>query len=88
MATDAQTEMTPAELLHYYLGMRLQSGGRKLPVRQILAEFPEYLRQREKMRGMIQAADEDIAAGRCGPLDLDTVINEVIGELAAKGITE
>jgi len=88
MATDAKSEMTAAELLHFYVGMRLESHGRKLPIGQLLADFPEYLRQRKKMRGMIQEADDAIDADRCGPLDLEKTINEVVNELAARGIFE
>ncbi|MEX2310074.1 MAG: hypothetical protein WD738_21055 [Pirellulales bacterium] len=88
MATDAKSEMTTAELLHFYMGLRLQQGDRKVPVQQILADFPEYLRQRETMRGMIREAEEAIAGGRSGPLDLEQAINEVVRDLAAEGITE
>jgi hypothetical protein len=88
MATEAKSEMTTAELLHFYMGLRLQQGDRKVPVQQILADFPEYLRQRESMRGMIREAEEAIAEGRSGPLDVEQSIQEVIQELAAEGITE
>lgn len=88
MATDAKTEMTEAELLHFYLELRLQKGDRKVPIVQILADFPDYLRQRESMRTMIREADDAIAAGRSGPLDLEQAINEVVQNLAAEGIAE
>jgi hypothetical protein len=88
MATAATTEMTEAELLHFYLGLRLQKGDRTLPVDQILAGFPEYLRQRDSMRGMIREAADSISAGSSGPLDLDQTIDEVVQDLAAEGITE
>ncbi len=41
MATEAKTEMTEAELLHFYVGLRLQNDGRQLSVQQVLADFPE-----------------------------------------------
>jgi hypothetical protein len=88
MATDAKTEMTEAELLQFYLGIRLQKGDRTVPVDQLLADFPEYLRQRDDMRGMIREADEAIAAGRSGPLDIEGAISEVVQDLAGEGITE
>jgi hypothetical protein len=88
MATVEKTEMTRAELLHFYLGLRLQKGDRNLTVEQILADFPEYCRQRDAVRGMIHDADRAIAAGRSAPLDLDQTITEVTQELAAEGITE
>lgn len=88
MATDAKAEMTNAELLHFYLGLRLQKGDGRLPIREILADFPEYLRQRDQMRGMIRAAEDAIAAGRSGPLGIEQAIDEVIEDLAAQGITE
>jgi hypothetical protein len=37
---------------------------------------------------MIREADDGIAAGRSGPLDLEQAIHEVVVELAAKGISE
>jgi len=88
MSTDVKPEMTAAELLHFYMGMRLQKGDSELPIKQILAEFPEYLRQRDAMRGMIREAEDAIAAGRAGPLEIEQVIQEVIQDLAAEGITE
>lgn len=88
MATDATSEMTRAELLHFYLEKRLQQGDRNLPLDQILGDFPEYLRQRDAMRGLIHEADAAIAAGRSSPLDVELAIREVIEELAAEGITE
>ena len=88
MATDAKAEMTTAELLHFYMGMRLEKGDRSVPIQQILADFPEYLRQRHAMRGLISEAEEAIAAGRSGPLDIEQAIQEVIQELTAEGVTE
>jgi hypothetical protein len=87
MATDAKSEMTDGELLHFYVGLRLQND-RNLPIQQILKEFPEYLRQRQAMRGMIREAEDAISTGGSGPLDIDQAIREVIEELAAEGITE
>jgi hypothetical protein len=88
MATDAKADMTDAELLHFYMGLRLQNGDRTLPIKQILADFPEYLRQRDVMRGMIAEAEQAIADGRSGPLDVEQAIQEVLQEFAAEGITE
>ena len=88
MATDAKAEMTETELLHFYLGLRLQNGDGKVPIKQVLAEFPEYLRQRKTLRGMIRAAEEGIAAGHSRSLDIEQAISEVVQELAAEGITE
>jgi hypothetical protein len=88
MATAEKTEMTEAELLHFYLGLRLQNGDRGLSVEQIMTDFSEYLRQRNIMRAMIRDADEAIAAGSSGPLDLERTIEEVVQDLAAEGITE
>jgi hypothetical protein len=88
MATDATLEMNVTELLHFYLGLRLQKGEGQLPIKQLLAEFPDYLRQRNALRGLIGEADEALAEGRSGPLDLELAIREVIQELAAEGITD
>jgi hypothetical protein len=88
MATDAKSEMTTAELLHFYVGMRLEKGDRQVPIQEILADFPEYMRQRERMRDMIRVADESLESGRSEPFDLEQAIQEVVRELAAEGITE
>jgi hypothetical protein len=88
MATDATSEMTTAELLHFYVGLRLKQGDRKVPIQSILADFPRYLQQRDSMRAMIGEAEDAIAAGRSGPLDVEQTINEVLRDLAAEGITE
>ncbi len=88
MATDAKNEMTDAELLDFYLGMRLQKGDRDVPVEHILTGFTQYLRERQVMQGMIREADDGITAGRSGPLDLEQAIREVVQELAARGISE
>jgi ribosomal 50S subunit-associated protein YjgA (DUF615 family) len=88
MATDAKAEMSAAELLHFYLGLRLQKGDGQLPIRQILAEFPDYLRQRDAMRGLVREAENAIAAGRSGPLNIEQAIHEVIQELSAEGISD
>jgi hypothetical protein len=85
MSTNAKTEMTGGELLHFYVGLRLQKN-RNVPVQQILKDFPEYLRQRRTVRDMIVEADQAIVAGRSGPLDLYQAINEVVQDLAAEGI--
>jgi hypothetical protein len=87
MATDAQADMTQAELLRFYLDLRLQQGERDIPLAMLLADFPEYLRQREVMRGLIREADDAMAGGRSGPLDVEKAINDVIRDLAAEGIT-
>lgn len=88
MATVEKAQMTEAELLHFYLGLRLQKGDRKVPLDQILTDFPEYLRQREMMCAMIRESEDAVALGKCGPLDLERVIDEVVHDLATEGITE
>jgi hypothetical protein len=86
MATDSKTEMTTSELLQFYIGLCLERD-RNVPVEQILKDFPEYLRERRTMRNMIRDAEESIAAGRSGPLDLEKAIDEVVRDLAAEGHT-
>ena len=88
MATDAKSDMTDAELLDFYVGMRLQRGDRDVPIEQLLAGFSMYLRERRQMQSMIREADDAIAAGRSGPLDLEQAIREVVQELAVKRISE
>jgi hypothetical protein len=88
MATELTTHVTDAELLYQYLGKRLASGGRQEPLDQLLAEFAEYRRELEKIRGMLREALESSARGESGPLDLDALFARADQRLNDEGIID
>ena len=88
MATDQSTCLTEAELLYQYLGRRLENGGRKEPIPQLLADFAEYRRQLEEFRATLREAVAQSERGESGPLDLEEVIRRGRERLAAKGMTD
>ncbi len=88
MATDAKTEMTETELLHFYLGLRLERGKRDGTLDEVLAEFSEYLCQRDKVRALIQEAEESSARGESRSLDFDAFWQRMDTKFDADGIPE
>lgn len=85
MATELPTlGVTDAELLHQYLGRRLDAGARGEPVDRLLADFAEYRRQLEELRASLSRA----AQGEFGPLDVDDVIRRGRERMAAEGIVD
>ena len=80
--------MTEAELLHFYLGMRLEKGGRKEPVEKLLADFGEYRRELEEFRATLREAEAQCDRGEARPLDLDALFERVDRRLAQEGIPE
>jgi hypothetical protein len=80
--------MTEAELLHFYLGMRLEKGGRKELVEKLLADFGEYRRELEEFRATLREAEAQCDRGEARPLDLDALFERVDRRLAQEGIPE
>lgn len=89
MATDLSTDaLTEAELLHLYLGQRLERGGRHEPVDRLLAEFAEYRRELEQLCASLREAEASSARGESRPLDLEALFARVDKRLEADGIPE
>jgi hypothetical protein len=88
MATDNIPSLTEVELLHSFIGTRLDSGHRDDSVEQTLADFAEYRRQLEEFRATLREAEAQSARGESKPLDVDDVIRRGRERLAAKGITD
>jgi hypothetical protein len=88
MATVDKTEMTEAELFQCYLELRLQKGDRKVPIDQLLSDFPKYLQQLSVMRAKVQEAVEASGAGRSGPLNWDAFEARLRHRLAEAGIRD
>lgn len=86
MATDLPTlGVTDAELLHQYLGQRLDAGARREPVDRLLADFAEYRRQLEELRASLREAEAASARAESRPLDLDTLFARVDARLEGGG---
>jgi hypothetical protein len=88
MTPDLSATLTDPELLHQYLGRRLDNGRRNEPLDRLLADFAEYRRQLEKLRGMIREAEESSARGDSRPLDVEDVIRRGRERMAAEGIID
>ena len=88
MATNVSTQMTEAELLHFYLGMRLEKGGRKEPVEKLLADFGEYRRELEEFRATLREAEAQCDRGEARPLDLDALFERAHSRIAQEGISK
>ena len=88
MATDDSPSLTEVELLHSFIGERLDRGHRDETVEQTLAEFAEYRRQLEDMRASIREAIAQSERGESKPLDVEDVIRRGRERLASKGIKD
>jgi hypothetical protein len=88
MRPELSVTLTDPELLHQYLGRRLDNGGRNEPLDRLLADFAEYRRQLEKLRGMVREAEESSARGESRPLDVEDVIRRGRERMAAEGIID
>jgi hypothetical protein len=88
MATNLSTQMTEAELLLFYLGMRLEKGGRKEPVDKLLADFAEYRRELDQFRATLREAEAQCDRGEARPLDLDDIFARADRILDEEGIPE
>ncbi len=65
--SDAKTEMTEAELLHFYLELRFGKGQHNGSLDDVMAGFAEYRRQLAKVRELIAEGLESSAreGARC-----------------------
>ncbi len=80
--------LTEAELLHFYLGLRLGKGDRKEPVDRLLADFAEYRRELEVLRASLREAEASSARGESRPLDVEDVIRRGRERMAREGIVD
>jgi hypothetical protein len=88
MAADNTLPPTDVELLHSFLGTRINSGHRDDSVEQVLADFAEYRRQLTELRASLREAEAQSARGESKPLDVEDVIRRGRERLASKGITD
>ena len=88
MATDNSSPFTEVELLHDFIGARLNSGARDVSVAQVLADFAEYRRQLDELRATLREAEAQSARGESKPLDLEALFARVDKRLEQEGIPE
>jgi hypothetical protein len=88
MATDMPHVPTEVELLHNYLGQRLQDDGGDLSLDAALSGFQEYYRQLRDLRNKVRQADDSLARGQGRPLDVEAIIGRVRKRLADQGVTD
>ena len=88
MATDNSIPLTEVELLHSFIGTRLDNGHREDSVDKTLADFAEYRRQLEEFRATLREAEAQSARGESKPLDLEALFARADRRLEQEGIPE
>ena len=88
MATDMPNVPTEVELLHSYLGQRLQDDGGNLSLDAAFSGFQDYYRQLRNLRSKVRKAEDSLARGQGRPLDVEAAIGRVRKRLAEQGITD
>ncbi len=88
MATELPHEPNDVQLLHEYLGKRLNNGGAEATLDETLADFREYKRQLSELKSKLSEAEQDVAAGRTSPVDAASTKAAVRERLAQDGITD
>ena len=85
MATDIPHVPNDVELLHTYLGQRLELGV-DLSLDAALSGFQDYYRQLRDLRGKVRQAEDSLARGEGRLLDVEAVIGRVRERLADQGV--
>jgi hypothetical protein len=88
MATDMPHVPSEVELLHIYLGQRLQNDAGDLSLDAALSGFQDYYRQLRDLRSKVRQALESLDRGEGRPLDVESVIGRVRKRLADQGLTD
>ena len=88
MATDMPHVPSEVELLHIYLGQRLQNDAGDLSLDAALSGFQDYYQQLRDLRGKVRQAIESLDRGEGRPLDVESVIGRVRKRLADQGLTD
>jgi hypothetical protein len=77
MAIEPPSSLTDVELLHQYLGERIDSGSHHASLNELLTDFADYHRELEDLREKLQAAEASSRRGESKPLDVDAVLKRV-----------
>jgi len=80
--------LTEAELFYNYLGQRISQDGREAPVADLFADFQEYCRELDEVRGKLREAEESSARGESKPLNLTSLLERVEKRWDEKGVPE
>jgi hypothetical protein len=87
MSTDFPYLPTDAQLLHDYLGRRIEDDAVDLSAAEIVAELSDYGAQLHQLRKMVSEADASLDAGLAKPLDVEALLARVRQRAAAQGRT-
>lgn len=86
MSVMTANELTEIELLHFYLGMRIERGDKSLTIDQAMRDYSEYRRELDEFRAELRQAEESSERGLAEPVDREQLKREIREELAAKGL--
>jgi len=85
-SADPSRVLSDLELLHRFIGQKLQSGRRDQPLEECLTEFRRYLASVERLRDEIRPALERSRRGQYGKeLDVEDLIRRGRQRLADRG---
>lgn len=88
MSAGFQANPTDSELLYEFLGDRLRSGQRDMPVEDVISEFAAYRRELSMLRDSLKQCESSSEAGLSRPLDVDDVVWRGRQRLASDGIAD
>jgi hypothetical protein len=77
MSTEMPHSPTDAQLLHQYLGQRLDETGADVPGQTVIAELGEYQNQLDRLRAMIREGEASLDAGEGRELDVESLLQRV-----------
>lgn len=86
MATELPYTPTDVQLLHGYLGKRLESAGGCVSLDDALTGFQAYYCQLRNLRNKVRQAESSLDQGQGKPLDVDAVVERVRMRLAKEGV--
>jgi hypothetical protein len=86
MAADMPYMPTDVQLLHGYLGKRLETAGDNVSLDDALTGFQEYYSQLRDLRGKVRQAERSLDQGNGNPLDVEAIVGRVRKRLTEKGI--
>jgi hypothetical protein len=86
MSTDSANYPSDVQLLHTYLGERLQSEGSQITLDAALSGFQDYYRQLRTLRCKVREAIDSLDRNGGQTLDVDAVLQRVRKRLAERGV--
>ena len=86
MSTDSANYPSDVQLLHTYLGERLQNEGSQISLDSALSGFQDYYGQLRTLRSKVSEAMDSLSRNGGQTLDVDAVVQRVRERLAERGI--